>query len=166
MSDAADLDLSRLIGTPEGRLPETLGEPEVSRRVAGNRWLVYERPGLSLRVRCGSRGRGAGGGAGRRVAAWTATFDFPGPATLREAAERLGLWPQLAPDVTASAVEEPMVRRPLEDPETGEVHSVTAAVRAGGIGQVTAFDEPPEWEGDGGGPGDGSGTSGGDGRPE
>lgn len=127
-----------MLRAPTGELLEGLpASPATDRRSRGERWLVFELEGVSLRVRCEEAGDG------ERVASWTATFREP-PATLRSAAERVGLWPELAPD-EAAAGSAPMLRRPLPGGDGETVHSVTAAVRDGGIIQLTAFDEPPDW---------------------
>ncbi len=136
---------------------ERLGPPDLERRIGPDRWLVYHRGTLSVRVRCRTM-RGEGGAMderdrvqrasspedpGERVASWTASFEDALPS-LRAAAERVGLWPDCAPD-EVPARDVPMLRRPLPDRETGAVHSLTAGVRDGRIFQLTAFDEPPEW---------------------
>lgn len=95
--------------------------------------------GVSLRVRCEAE---ADGGE-PTVASWTATFES-GRTSLRSAAGALGLWPDVAPDCEARG-QGPLIRRPLEDPEDGCRHSMTATVRRGAIVQVTVFDEPPDW---------------------
>lgn len=141
MTESGPIDLEGLLRAPVGRLLEAVaGEPATDRRSRGERWLVFERGDLSLRVRCEEVG------GQERVASWTATFGEP-PSSLRAAAEPLGLWPELAPDADA-ATSEPMIRRPLPAAGGGAVHSVTAAVRDGGILQLTAFDEPPDWTDD------------------
>jgi len=138
VSGAGELSLRGLLREPAERLLGAVPvEPATDRRRRGERWLVFDLPGLSLRVRCEEVE------GGERVASWTATFREP-PATLREAAERVGLWPELEPDARA-ADSGPMLRRPLPAADGGTVHSVTAAVREGGIVQMTAFDEPPDW---------------------
>lgn len=137
-SDRGPLSLSRLLGLPVAETLERLGRPRSDRRVGGDRWLVLERDGMTLRVRA----RPAGGGE-ERVASWTVTFP-KGPRSLREAAEAVGLWPACAPDADARTAG-PLLRRPLPHPETGALHSLTARVRAGRIVQMTAFDEPPDW---------------------
>lgn len=67
-----------------------------------------------------------------------------GVATLRDATEPLGLWPECAPDEPAG--DERLLRRPLRAARGAERLSMTATVRDGLFVQVTAFDEPPEWE--------------------
>lgn len=136
-----DVELRGILRQPAARLLEVLpGEPATDRRRRGERWLVFELDAVSLRVRCEE------GGEGERVASWTATFREP-PASLREAAGVVGMWPELAPDadVAADGASAPMIRRPLPAGDGETVHSVTAAVRDGGIVQMTAFDEPPDW---------------------
>ena len=136
-----EVELRGVLREPASRLLEALpAEPATDRWRRGERWLVFELDDLSLRVRCEESG---GDGEGGRVASWTATFRQP-PASLREAAELVGMWPELAPD-TDAAGSSPMIRRPLPAGDGETVHSVTAAVRDGGIVQMTAFDEPPDW---------------------
>lgn len=140
MTGGPGVELRGMLRAPVRRLMEALPEePVTDRRRGGERWLVFELTDLSLRVRC----TGASDGDGGRVASWTASFREP-PSTLREAAERLGLWPELAPDAGAAGAGG-MLRRPLPSSEGEAPHSVTAAVRGGAIRQVTAFDEPPDW---------------------
>lgn len=78
------------------------------------------------------------------MASWTASLGTPA-ATLRAAAEPLGLWPACAPDASADTVREPLVRRAVRDPVAGATRSLTASVRAGRVTTLTLFDEPPEW---------------------
>lgn len=138
MTEPGGIDLGGLLRAPVGKLLEALGdEPVTDRRSRGERWLVFETGEMSLRVRCREM-RGE-----QRVASWSATFREPRP-TLRVAAEQVGLWPELEPDAEAAG-SEPMLRRPLPAGDGEAVHSVTAAVRDGGILQLTAFDEPPDW---------------------
>lgn len=152
-----DADLRGLLTRPAGEVRGRLGPPDLERRVGPDRWLVYRRGTLSVRVRCRTmrgedgtmeerdRAQRAGAPAEpeERVASWTASFAQSLPS-LRAAAERVGLWPEIAPDETPAG-DVPMLRRPLPDPESGAVHSLTAGVRDGRIFQLTAFDEPPEW---------------------
>lgn len=138
MTGAESVDLGGLLGAPVERLLERMpGVPAADRASRGDRWLVFELDGLSLRVRCEPSE------ATTRVSSWTATFGHP-PASLRAAAERVGLWPELEPDADVPAGGG-MIRRPLPADGVGAVHSVTAAVRDGRIVQMTAFDEPPDW---------------------
>lgn len=170
--DRVEFPLQGLVGRSPRRLLQALGSPEAQRGQGPERWLVYRRPGLVLRVRCVAaggvspvggeppeagqgappRGNGLdppGAGAsgldgGFRVASWTVAYD-PGAQTLEEALAPLGLWPVGVPDVAAAELEAPMVRLPLPDPDADVVHSLTASVRGGAFRQVAAFDEPPEW---------------------
>lgn len=138
MTEARSLELRGMLRAHTARLLDGVpAAPVTDRTRRGERWLVFELPGLSLRVRCEETE------SGERVASWTATFHEP-PATLRAAAERVGLWPELAPDAAADG-SDPMLRRPLPSEDGGVVHSATAAVREGGIAQLTVFDEPPDW---------------------
>lgn len=132
------LPLDGLLRSEVGAVRQRLGEPRVDRRVGADRWLLLERPGVRVRIRA----RDDGGGE-ERVASWTATF-AEGRGSLREATERLGLWPRCAPDARASEAG-PLLRRPLPEDDGSAVHTLTARVRAGRIVQVTAFDEPPDW---------------------
>lgn len=127
------LSLDGLVGLSEEALVGRLGEPGVRREVGGERWLVFERPGLKLRVRC-ARGT---------VRSWSVTYDEPKP-TLRQAVAPLGLWPACAPDRRAADLDAPLARRALDggaDPE----RSLTAVPGPGGFRRVAVFDEPPEW---------------------
>lgn len=143
MTGAAQVELAGVLRTPVERLREAVGvDPGTDRRSRGERWLVFETDEVSLRVRCEASDHGEGPGS-ERVASWTATFREP-PATLRAAAEAVGMWPELAPDRDAAEAGA-MIRRPLPAGDGETVHSVTAAVRDGGILQITAFDEPPDW---------------------
>lgn len=127
------------MGRSPAEVADRLGSPAMERRVGGDVWLRFTGEGVSLRVRCQTE---AGGGA-PTVASWTATFES-GRASLRAAAEALGLWPDVAPDCEARG-REPLIRRPLEDPAGERRHSMTATVRRGAIVQVTVFDEEPDW---------------------
>lgn len=145
---------------------ERLGPPRIERRTGPDRWLLYERDGIRLRIRCGPGGKAAAGqdataraamarppavaaedpdateSPDARVASWTASFPA-GEASLRAAAERLGMWPDCAPDA-APAQRRGLLRRPLPGGRGG-LHSLTATVRGGRVVQLTAFDERPEW---------------------
>jgi hypothetical protein len=138
-SEASGWNLGGLIGCSPAEVADRLGPPTMERRVGGDVWLRFAAEGVSLRVRCEAE---AGGGE-PTVASWTATFEA-GRASLRAAAEALGLWPDVAPDCEARG-RGPLIRRPLEDPAGGCRHSMTAAVRRGVIVQVTVFDEEPDW---------------------
>lgn len=132
----AVVDLSDLVGLPEPALEERLGPPDVRRDVGSERWLVFRRSGLDLRVRCA--------GPERTVRSWSATWHEPKP-TLREAVEPLGLWPACAPDRRADELDAPLVRRVLEGPAAGGEHSLTAVPGPDGFRRVAVFDEPPDW---------------------
>ena len=143
------------MGSSAETVRERLGSPRVDRRIGDDRWLVYERGGISVRIRCRaerrSRATAAPGAAParaappeERVASWTATLER-GVPTLRGAVEPLGLWPQCAPDETVAS-RSGLVCRPLRSAGDGETRSLTATVRGGLIVKVTAFDEEPEWE--------------------
>lgn len=139
MSGGLESGLDDLVGRSEREVRSRLGAPDVERSAGGNRWLVYEREALTLRIRC----RRPEADRPCRVASWTATL-AAGRATLREAAEPLGLWPLCAPDADARSAEGPSLRRAIRGGDA--VHSLTARVRAGSIDQITVFDEAPEWD--------------------
>lgn len=128
--------LGRAIGAPAKALVSALGEPVARRQSGDDLWLIFEAPGCRLRVRCDAAREGA------EVASWTLSFEA-GPPTLREAAEPLGLWPQVAPDVAAEESEGVQVLRAVG--AAGRLHSLTARIGNGCIQKVTLFDEPPEW---------------------
>ena len=128
--------LGRAIGRPVESLMPALGEPVVRRRVGGDLWLVFVAPGRRLRVRCNVSGGTA------EVAAWTVSYD-EGLPTLREAAEPLGLWPAVAPDVAAERFEGRAILRAVTGPDA--VHSLIAGIEHGRIRKITLFNEPPEW---------------------
>lgn len=148
------LALDGLVGLSEEALVGRLGEPGVRREVGSERWLVFERPGLKLRVRC-ARGDAGGPAAGPdgaeaprahggpTVRSWSVTYDEPKP-TLRQAAAPLGLWPACAPDCRAADLDAPLARRALGG-EAGPERSLTAVPGPGGFRRVAVFDEPPEW---------------------
>jgi len=136
--------LTGLLGLAVGGLGERLGPPDVDRPIGRERWLIYHRQDLTLRIRCTEADSGDPGlDSGERVASWTVNF-ANGYASLREALEELGLWPAAAPDRVPRAGDR-MFRRALPDPEGGPTYSLTAAIRDMRIVQITAFDEPPEW---------------------
>lgn len=133
-------DLSDLLGLSEIELSERLGHAETRTTQGGELWLVHETPHGRLRLRC-SR---AGPDAVPRVASWTLSLRR-GRETLRSATEALGLWPAAAPDVTASALDVPLARRPLPAPGGAALHSLTATVRDGRFTRISVFDEAPDW---------------------
>ena len=109
-------------------------------RMAGaDRWLRFEGPDWSLRLRA----RCHRDGGPTRVRSWTAAF-AQGFDTVAEALRALGLITSGSPAATA-AIED--LRQPLRD-EAGRVHSLTASVRDLRIRAVSGFDEPPDWEPD------------------
>ena len=128
--------MARLIGMPGDRLRAELGVPETEHRQGDDTWLIFRTAGTVLRIRCA-------GGVAPVVASCTATLSRP-VETLSEAAAGLGLWPACAPDIAASRVDAPAVRRAVQGPG-GEAYSLMATVRAGRFTQLTVFDEPPEW---------------------
>ena len=135
-----------LLGRTALDVADRFGKPATDRRVGMDRWLIYERPGLRLRVRCSSERSGDDGQprarSSERVASWTVSF-HAGRDTFRDAAEALGLWPVCAPDERPGS--DGLLRRVLPDPVSGEEHSLTATVRNGSIVQISAFDEAPDW---------------------
>ncbi len=133
-------DLSGLVGLTEAALVDRLGDPEARQDVGGERWLVFDLPGLTLRVRCAADGPDGA----RTVRSWSAALDRAG-ATLRQAVEPLGLWPACAPDERADDLDAPLARRGLPAGEDGPERSLTAVLGADGFRRVAVFDEPPEW---------------------
>jgi hypothetical protein len=125
-----------------------LGVPAAERRVGKERWLVYESPDVTLRIRCEGASEAERDRDVEHVASWMAALRL-GYDTLREATEPFGLWPACAPDEAAPAGSS-LLCRSLEDPATGAVHTLTATVREGRVVQITVFDEPPEWRHAGG----------------
>jgi len=135
----ASSPVTRLIGKTVDALRDSLGPPDVEHRQGDDTWLIFRTPDFDLRIRCA--------GAPDPIArSCTATLTEPA-ATLARATARLGLWPTSQPDVTASTVDAPLVRRALPG-SAGELFSLTATVRAGHFSQVTVFDEEPEWMAD------------------
>lgn len=130
--------LGRALGLSPEAIISALGEPAARRRTGDDLWLVFEAPGRMLRVRC------LGAGEGAEVASWTLALEA-GPSTLREAAEPLGLWPEVAPDVAAEMAEGSPILRVVAGAAEGRMHSLAASVEAGRIHKITLFDEPPEW---------------------
>ncbi len=123
-----------MIGEPASRLPAWLGRPRTERRTGDDRWLLFSAAGLEVRARCDRSDRVA-----------TVTVSYPdGRATLRAAAEPLGLWPACEPDAVAAGLKVPLLRRVVRG-RAGRSLSMTASVRAGRITRVTLFDEAPDW---------------------
>ena len=139
-SDAAEagrrsaVPMEALLGLHPRDVRRRLGPPETDRQAGDQRWLVYSLDGLGvLRVRCSPR-----------VASWTLSFEGPFPASLKEAAEAVGLWPELAPDASGDDAQGPLVRRRVED-SRGRPASATASVGPEGITRLAVFDETPDW---------------------
>ncbi len=101
-------------------------------------WLVFRASGCTLRLRCV-----ASDGEVLRVVSWSVSYK-EGPATLREAAEPLGLWPACAPDEVAARSELPLIRRAVRLPGAPP-RSCTAAILGGRIRRLALFDEEPDW---------------------
>ncbi len=105
--------------------------------------MVYEGGDWSLRIRLRP---GAGGGL-ERVRSWTGSFE-PGFESLSSACRALGIRP--ASPAPEDYLDEPTVqRRALPDPRSGAQHTLTARWRGGRLRSLTAFDEPPDWRGEG-----------------
>ncbi len=115
-----------------------LGEPEARQVTGVEEWLVFRASGCTLRLRCV-----ADDGEVLRVASWSVSYEA-GPATLREAADPLGLWPACAPDEVAARSELPLIRRAVRVPGAPP-RSCTAAIRGGRIRRLALFDEEPDW---------------------
>ena len=115
-----------------------LGEPETRQVTGVEEWLVFRASGCTLRLRCV-----ASDGELPRVASWSVSYE-KGPATLREAAEPLGLWPACAPDEVVARSELPLIRRAVGAPGATQ-RSCTAGVCDGRIRWLALFDEEPDW---------------------
>lgn len=123
-----------LLGQPVDAAVERYGRPETDRRAGEDRWLRFEAPNWTLRLR--ARPDGVGGPA--LVRSWTAAF-AEGFDTVPEALRALGL------PCREQSVGTEDIRRPLRD-GTGRVHSLTLSVRRGRVRAATGFDEPPDWD--------------------
>lgn len=130
--------LGQAVGAPQDTLLAELGEPEARQVTGGEEWLVFRASGCTLRLRCV-----ASNGELLRVASWSVSYE-EGPATLREAAEPLGLWPACAPDEVAARSELALIRRVVTAPDATP-RSCTAAIRGGRIRRLALFDEEPDW---------------------
>lgn len=132
---------------PEEAVRTRLGEPTVARRVGHDRWLVYARDPVSLRLRLEALDREV-----PFVRSWTVTFGA-GRDSFEGACEAVGVTPAPGDGLDAGLPPAPpsapgTIRRPLPDEATSRVHSLTAHARAGRIRSLTAFDEPPDWRPD------------------
>ncbi|MDE2719933.1 hypothetical protein [Candidatus Palauibacter polyketidifaciens] len=123
-----------LLGQSVDAAFERYGRPETDRRAGEDRWLRFEAPNWTLRLRA----RPSGVGGPELVRSWTAAF-AEGFDTVPEALRALGL-----PPAEPSAGTED-TRLPLRD-GAGRVHSLTLSVRRGRIRAATGFDEPPDWD--------------------
>ena len=123
-----------LLGQPLDAACERFGRAVADRRSGEDRWLRFEAPNWTLRVR--ARPDRVGGPA--LVRSWTAAF-AEGFRTVPEALRALGL-----PLPEPSAGTE-VFRLPLPD-GAGRVHSLTLSARHGRIRAATGFDEPPDWD--------------------
>ena len=117
-----------------------LGTSTADRRLAHERWLVYDLGDVRLRIRL-TPDRDARAGS-ERVGSWTVTFRRGGPPP-REVAASLGL--SLQDELRPTPEDTRLLRCPLPDPVSGGLHSLTARLREGRLVELTAFDEPPEW---------------------
>ncbi|MYL07205.1 MAG: hypothetical protein F4012_10490 [Gemmatimonadales bacterium] len=122
-----------LLGQSVDAAFERYGCPAADRWSGDDRWLRFEAPNWTLRLRA----RPSGVGGPELVRSWTAAF-AEGFDTVPEALRALGL-----PPAEPSAGSED-TRRPLRD-GAGSVHSLTLSVRHGRIRAATGFDEPPDW---------------------
>ncbi len=122
-----------LLGQPVDAAFERYGRVAADRRAGADRWLRFEAPNWTLRLR--ARPDRIGGPA--LVRSWTAAF-AGGFDTVPEALRALGLPP---PEPSAGTED---IRRPLRD-SAGRVHSLTLSVRHGRIRAASGFDEPPDW---------------------
>lgn len=123
-----------LLGQSTDTAFERYGRAAADRRVGEDRWLRFEAPDWTLRLR--ARPDRSGGPA--LVRSWTAVF-AEGFDTVAEALYALGLPP---PEPSAGTED---IRQPLRD-GAGRVHSLTLSVRNGRIRTATGFDEPPDWD--------------------
>jgi len=123
-----------LLGQSVDAAFERYGRAAADRRAGEDRWVRFEAPDWTLRLR--ARPDGIGGPA--LVRSWTAAF-ADGFDTVPEALRALGLPP---PEPSAGSEE---LRWPLRD-ATGRVHSLTLSMRSGRIRAATGFDEPPDWD--------------------
>ncbi len=130
--------LACAVGAPQATVLAELGEPEARQVTGVEEWLVFRASGCTLRLRCV-----ASDGDVLRVASWSVSYE-EGPATLREAAEPLGLWPACAPDEVAARSELPLIRRAVRAPGAPP-RSCTAALCGGRIRRLALFDEEPDW---------------------
>ena len=123
-----------LLGQSVDAALERYGRAAANRRTGDDRWLRFEAPNWTLRLR--ARRDRPGGPA--LVRSWTVAFEG-GFDTVAEALGALGLPVPEPPSGTED------IRRPLRD-GAGRVHSLTLSVRHGRIHAATGFDEPPEWD--------------------
>lgn len=133
-------DVRELLGAPVQTALDRYGRAVADRMAGEDRWMRFEGPGWSLRLRA----RADGDGGPPLVCSWTVAFT-QGFDTVSEAKHALGLPSPESPTATSGLGD---LRQPLRD-EAGRVHSLTAAVRAGRIRAVSGFDEPPDWQPDG-----------------
>ena len=122
-----------LLGQSVDAAFERYGRAAADRRSGADRWLRFEAPNWTLRLR--ARPDRVGGPA--LVRSWTAAF-AEGFHTAPEVLRALGL---PLPDPPAGTED---FRLPLRD-GAGRVHSLTLSVRHGRILAATGFDEPPDW---------------------
>lgn len=123
-----------LLGQSVDAALERYGHAAADRRAGEDRWLRFEAPHWTLRLR--ARPDRIGGPS--VVRSWTAVF-AEGFDTVPETLRALGLPP---PEPSAGAEH---IRQPLRD-GAGRVYSLTLSVRNGRIRAATGFDEPPDWD--------------------
>lgn len=123
-----------LLGQPVDAAFERFGRAAADRRSGEDRWVRFEAPNWTLRLR--ARPNRVGGPA--LIRSWTTAFaeGFP---TVPEALRALGL-PSPEPSPRTEDV-----RLPLRD-GAGRVHSLTLSARHDRIRAATGFDEPPDWD--------------------
>lgn len=134
------LALGDLIGRPLNAVRSRLGPATVEKRLAEERWLVYDLPDARLRIRLGRDRRP--GADSERVASWTMTFRRDGPRP-GEVTKLLGL--RVEDGFEPLPSDRGLLRCPITDPVSGDLHSLTARVRGGRLVELTAFDEAPDW---------------------
>lgn len=129
-------EVRELLGAPVPIALGRFGRAVADRRVGEDRWLRFEGPGWSMRLRA----RPGKEGDAALIRSWTVAFAH-GFNTVADAMGALGL---PVPEPLAGTATLGDLRQPLRD-EAGRVHSLTAAVRAGRVRAVSGFDESPDW---------------------
>lgn len=126
-------DVSELLGAEIDEVFTRFGPALVDRTAGADRWLRFEHPNWTLRLR--ARSDSVGGHV--LVRSWTASFG-EGFNTVLDALCALGLPPPRSPTRADD------LRQPLRD-RSGRVNSLTTSVQGGRIRSVSGFDEPPDW---------------------